>query len=58
MTNTILGFCLGLLFTAGLVGFFPGKNFEDMQKAIKDCEKSLPRNVHCAATAKPILENK
>ena len=58
MTNAILGFSFGMILAAALVGIFPGKNFEDMQKAIKDCEKSLPRDVHCVVTALPKLESK
>lgn len=59
MTNTILAFCFGVIFAAALVAFFPGKNFEDMQKVIKDCEASLPRDQHCVVRAEPVSkENK
>lgn len=58
MTNAILGFWFGMLLSAAIAGIFPGKSFEDMQKAIKDCEKSLPRDVHCVVTAVPKLEGK
>jgi hypothetical protein len=27
------------------------------QKAIQECEKTLPRNQHCEITAIPVLEN-
>ena len=54
--NAFIGFCTGILFAAALVGLFPGKNFEDMQTAIRECEKSLPHDMNCVVRAEPMTE--
>lgn len=56
MEKFLVGLWSGVLISCLLVAFFPGKNFEDMQKAIKDCEASLPRDQHCIVRAEPILK--
>jgi len=56
MEKFFIGLCVGVLFSCLLVIFFPGKNSEDMQSAIKDCEASLPRDQHCVVQAEPALK--
>ena len=48
--GAIMGFCA--------IGFFPGKQVDDMQSAIKECEKTLPRNIQCVIRAEPMLKEK
>lgn len=59
MGKAFFGFYFGVAFCVLVILIFPGKNYEDMQKAIKDCEASLPRDQHCVVRAEPVLkENK
>lgn len=57
MMDSIFGIFVVLfaLFVGSILGYSAGKANE--QKAIAECEKTLPRNVNCTIIAVPVDKN-
>lgn len=49
----------GFLIAAATVAFILGMNVgvSDAKQALKECEKTLPRNEHCVIVAVPVDKN-
>lgn len=56
MEKFFVGMWLGAVLGIAGIGSFPGKQVDDMQSAIKECEKSLPRDVYCVVRAEVVFK--
>lgn len=50
--DTVWGFFIGVLFAAWMM-HAPWGDTSKYRNAIKECEKTLPRNQHCVVTGVP-----
>lgn len=58
MEKFLVGMYIGAVLGICGIGLFPGKNIDDMYVALKECEKSLPRDIHCVVRAEAVLKDK
>ena len=56
MEKFFVGMWVGAILGICGIGLFPGKQVDDMHVAIKECEKSLPRDAHCVVRAEVVLK--
>ena len=54
MDKFIAGFFVGIVLLIALLDNLPGSLVKKHNEAIKECEKSLPRDQHCTLVALPV----
>jgi hypothetical protein len=55
MRDIFVGIGLGFILTSVIVQVVPNSDYRVRKEALRECEKSLPRDQHCKMIAIPII---
>ena len=54
--DTFVGLFMAVILFFGFSGAFHAMHISDAEKAIAECQASLPRDQHCKVTAIPVIK--